>query len=931
MKKQKVISSVVALSMSLSACTSGSGGPSAGAQPLTAQEVSNLGEAQSLWVKLFDSDHPNFALAELLTPWLWSLDSKGLEAIKSRTLALDANSAVANDLQKSLLNLKFLTIMGDRSYIRDENLLKNSVFSQYTRLESQGAFNLQIRLQTAAEAQAQAYQKVQAAFNEKVKQNSREIARDMVSNLKPEAIAEINNTKGKDIKVAVQEIYQILKKWDKRLDAYDFAQEDEYKLLLYGYVAAEIYDHLKTNPTVQTIVQGIEQLQDIKKKAKEVQVVLRAMDGYHKKMTDGWKNMKKGMEGIQNQINTNPDWNVSLDANVTEQTKRESIEFITDLLLGKAPNGKKDGESILSGSHKMNENAKLFFEGAASTANAVDGLISGTRTIANTLGIELDPAIEDALNTAQKITQSVKVAEEVASAFASDGLMGAFGALAGSGGTSLMMGPVGAGAMALGQMQMNAELGKINARLDEVIKTQKEILKLQRETLARLEDLSHKLDEYHNQEMLAIDHVEQEVIVNRRVLRKQIDKNLNSCTSLVNQINNDIGDSMVTTLSDQSSAATRSSVAKALAEPTVRNALLKNESLRLSYLTCAEAMTNAFSSKALENTPLSGILDGTNYRATTLDYDTKLYQPALKFLAEKYQNKTLENMALHLPVADFVSLEKKSFYWKRNLNDGNSPFTSDMNELASVDAIEKYVGALLSLYPLVTISSGAWEGIPSVTESEWNGPLARGQKNNLSYFWLKSALKTINIAIAQQSLLAGESILPQLATNFGDIVSEEPNCKKTGSKYCFVRENQIMATNALNYYLYIRARDPAFVAAYTQAFRNNSVQQMTNILGVKFVGRLELVGGVKLFWKASTQTGLIDGRDQETTKLAIDLPKPEDLTKSMILYSTELSRLVKLQEKVADELTKVTPNNLSAQEQQYLTSLVLFSYAPPQP
>src|SRR5437868_7785259 len=115
-----------------------------------------------------------------------------MAAIKARTQTIDPESTAASELQKSLLQMKFKMIMGDRSYIQDENLLKNSVFSQFTRLESEGSFNLQIRLQTAAEAQAEAYKKVTTAFNEKVKANAKEISRDVVSNLKPEAIAEIN-------------------------------------------------------------------------------------------------------------------------------------------------------------------------------------------------------------------------------------------------------------------------------------------------------------------------------------------------------------------------------------------------------------------------------------------------------------------------------------------------------------------------------------------------------------------------------------------------------------------------------------------------------------------------------------------------------------------------------------------------------------------
>lgn len=914
MKNQKVISSVVAFSMSLSACTPGSSGSSEGVTPSAAQEVSKLGEAQSLWVKLFDSDHPNFALAELLTPWLWSLDKKNMQAIKARTQTIDPESTAATDLQKSLLQMKFKMIMGDRSYIQDETLLKNAVFSQYTRLESEGAFNLQIRLQTAAEAQAQAYMKVQAAFNEKVKSNAREISRDVVSNLNPDAIAVINNAKNKDPKVAIQEIYQTLKKWDKRLDAYEFASEDEHKLLLYGYIAAELYDHLKTNPSVQEIVKGVQQIQEIKKKVKEFRAVVTAMDQYHNNLTDGWKKMKDGMNGIKREIENNDVWNVEPTTELTEQSKKESVEFVTDLLLGRKPDGKTDGKSILSQPHPMSENAKMFFEGAGATANAVDNLISGTRTIANTLGIELDPGIEDALNTAQKITQSVKIAEQVATAFSSDGLMGAFGALAGGGGAALMMGPVGAGAMAVGQMQMNAELGKINARLDKVIEMQKEMLKLQRETLAKLEDLSHKLDEYHNQEMLAINSVKDEVISNREAIRQIINNDFTKCNAVLNRINSIVGGPESTSLNAISAATIRASLAKSLANPTVRNALLNEHNTKASFQGCGEALTNAFSHKSIANTPLAGSIYGLTKKATPLEIKDNFFDPALELLNKTYPQKTVANMALHLPVGDFKGLEKKSIYWKRNLKESSS-LNTEMRDMVSVYALENYIGGLLSLYPLVTVSADAWTNIPTVTANAWNGSMAGGQKQNQSQFLLKSALNTINLAIAQQSLMAGEPILPQLAEKFEDIVTEAKDCTATASNYCYVRRNQVMAKNVLSYYLYLRSQDPLFAAAYSQAYSSSSAEELVKILGAKFLGKVESQGGVKLAWLAEAN-------------VTVEFPSPADLEKKLISYPPELPILVKLQEKVADELTKVTPNKLSPQEQQVLTSLVLFSYTP---
>ncbi|MBS1970058.1 MAG: hypothetical protein JSU04_07105 [Bdellovibrionales bacterium] len=911
MKNQKLISGMLAVSMAVSACTSSSGGPAGITQPTVQDQVSQLGVAQEKWIQLTASENPNFALAELLTPWLWSLDSKSLESIRSRRISGDLDPSVRDAVQTKLDSLKQAMIFGENSFIQDETLLKGAVFSQVTQLESQGAFALQIRLQTAAEAQAQAYMKVQAAFNEKIKKDAKEIGREVVAGLGPKALEQINNTKNKNPKAAIQEIYQVLKQWDQRLAGYDFADQDAHKLLLYGYIAAELYDYLKDHPTVQDIVHTVDEVRAVGEKVKEVRLILASMDKYNDTLAEGWEKMKSGMQGIQKDIQNNPDWNIDPNLKITDESKKASVKLVTDLLLGQDDPASPEEKSFLSKPHPLSQNAKTFFEGAAKTAGAVDGMIDGARVIAQTLGIQIDPGLEDALNTAKKITQGVQVAEQVASAFASDGLMGAFGALAGPGGAALVMGPVGAGAMAVGQMQMNAELGKINMKLDKVIEMQKQILDLQKQTLAKLDDLSHKLDEYHNQEMLAIEGVQDEVLENRSAIRMQIDSDLSACKNLVNRVNSISNSGVNVPVNMLSTRTVQNTLAQALAVPSVRQALLNESSLRQSFARCGVAMGNAFSHKAIVETPLKAALDGKPGVATPLQLRKKRFDPALLTLASANQGKNYEKMALHLPAANFSGLDRKDFYAKRSLGSQDNSLGTDLSEMVSIYALERYVSVLLALHPMLAVSGEAWNSLPNAVESSWNGSSAVAQKQNQSEFWLRSALETIQVAIAQQSLLAGEPLLTNLVGKMETIVAEPVSCEAKDSKYCFVRENEVMAKNLLHYYLYLRAKDPNFVAAYTQAFSTNSVQDMVKALGIPFIGHLEAPANVSLVWKAES-------------KVSISLPKPEDLTKGIINYPPELSLLVKMQEKVADELVKVVPNSLKPPEQQLLTELILF-------
>lgn len=909
MKNHKLISSMIAMSMAITACTSSSG-PGSSAKPTAQDQVSQLGEAQEQWVKLTTSDRPNFALADLLSPWLWTLDPQGLKKVRTQTDALDMSSPSRQALVNHLTDMKLNMILGEKSYIQDPEIVKGAVFSQVTRLESEGAFSTQIHLQTVAEAQAQAFMKIQNAFNERMKKSARDIGREIVNGLDPAAIAQINGAKLKQGQEGIQQIYQALKKWDRILANYDFSGDDEQKLIIYGFVAAELYDFLKDHQTVQEIIRTVQAVQQISERINQARLVLKAMDQYRDNLADGWNEMKTAMDGMKNDIMTHPEWTNLTD--LSDQTKKESVRVVTDILLGQeTPNLDPSKNSILSGEHPLSKNAKMFFEGAAKTSQSVDNLITGTRTIAGALGIQIDPQVEDAMNKAQQITQGVQIAEQVAAGFSSNGLMGAFSALADTGGAAMVAGPAGAGMAAISMAQMNAQMGQMNQKLDKMIALQKQVLELQKQTLQKLEEMSYKLDLYHHEEMLAIQGVKNEVIENRRAIKNLIDKNLYSCGSLVSRLNsldNTVGNIELNTLSTESD---RANLAKLLANPKVRNTLLKESMTKQSYMNCTQAMTDAFSMKQVADSPLPAYQIGVANAATSRAIQDNLYSPALNLLLATYPNRSLDALGLHLPAADFAAISRKSFYMNRKVPATGSYLEKNISEPVSIESLETYTSTLLSLHPMLAIDVAAWTTIPNVIASSWNSDDSTEQSQSQSEFWLKSALETINVAIAQNAILSGEPILPQLFEKFHAILAETSDCQTEQKPYCFVRSNQVMARNLLNYYLAQRARNDQFLDNYTKAVAAKSADNMVTILGDKFMNKIS-VQGDRLALNIGDKLS------------AVVFPTVDELKAGRILYTADMARLVKLQEKVADELTKVTPNTLPSQEQQFLTKLILF-------
>lgn len=913
MKNKKWISGMIALCLALNACSSGSP-PNTPVAKTTSEEIANLSIAHQKWLELMDSEHPNYALAETLTPWLWSLDPQGLKAIQSRTEILNTESSVHQNLVETLLNIKQNFVLGQNSNIRDSELLKSAVFSHVSRLQSEGAFSLQIKLQIAGAAQTLAFQKIQKSFMDKMKADTPLFAREIVTHLDPQVIVQIDAAKGKGENLGPKEIYQILKKWDRRLASYDFPAEDTNKLVIYGYVATELYNFLKEQPSVREIAKAVQEVNAIGQKFTEARFIFKTMDNYQESLSNSWTKMANGMRGLQEDIKTHPEW---LDPRISDLSQKEAKRLVKNMLLGEDYSDyNPQGESILSEAQPMGKNAKMFFEGASEAANSVDNLIGGTRAMAQTLGIKIDPKIEDALNSAQKISQGVQVAQQVAQAFSSNGLMGAFSALSGSGVAALGMGPVGLGAGALMQAQMNAQLGEMNKKLDKVIALQKEILELQKQTLAKIEELSQKMDLYHQQEMLALKGIRNEVLGNREGLKQFINQKLASCTSLANRLSYAANKENLS-INMISIPSTRRALAEIMADPVVRDLLEVDDNQNTSFLQCKLAMDEAFSYRQTKDTPLWSLLDvpGSN-EATPFEKKEKLYDPALNYLLKYFPRQNVESQALHLPVASFNGLDAKKYYLSRKINGLDEKLAASMEAPVSVDSLEKYVSVLLSMHSVLSISVKSWKSLDSVVENAlYSSRKSMSQSN--SEFWLRSALQSVHTAIAQQALVAGEPLLSKLVQEFSLILADVSNCQTEPGTYCFVRQNDIMAQNLLNYYLNKRRGAPGFIESYARAYDAKNIKTLELVLGVSFINKIELQKDVQ---GNPTRLMLNFG----TTATSTPLPTVDEINSMRIYYSSDLPRLIQMQEKIADELSKVSRNSLLPEQQKLLTELILF-------
>ncbi|UOF00092.1 hypothetical protein [Bdellovibrio reynosensis] len=909
MKKQLITYSTI-LAMVTSACS-----PQNSREGKVAKANAASFESKD-WIQfqsLIKSENPNIALAEALTILMQEQNSELAVALRKKVA--EGDLLIPKEVNDEWIIAKQSMITEGATAIADGELLANSLNLNLDEVQRSNAFNNQINIKVAGIAQSLAMQHLLQTFDEQIKKDGGDIASDMIDQIAkkdPKVLEKINSTQSEeDYSNKIQDIIKYLKQADYVLLKYDFAKDDQTKMVIYTAAAGAIALHLSKHPTVQNMIKVGKDLQELHEKAKKVISLAKSIEEYGKQLKKDADDMGKSAKGVFDQLSK---LNVEINTSLSADGKQKARQVLDDILNGRAPTDipkdlppeveeqlKKTG--FFQRSREIETNVNTFINSASSASKSLENIVTATFNITNALGVKLDPGVQKAMNTAVKISQGIQVVGAVANAFKSGGFVGALTAFSG-GPATMALAAFGGGLGGGGpDPAIMAELAAIKQSLEEIKAMQREILENQKRTMVMIKDLALMIEQYHREEMMALVDIREEVLNVRDGISEINEEAFRSCQAMTSFA---LKKSPQFTLLnkkkyEQFNASNmdliKSTIREVNTSPRALTAFIKNGSSE-HFRTCQREISMVFmttengkfnralwSDRATKGSSRNGGTIATNY-----------YMPALEYLSSIVEEKEgrWQELALHLPVLDMKTLSgKKAFYLNQSGDESN---LEELNQLTATHKLEHYVTGLLILYPFLTIDMEDWtSGLDKVYVSA-----VSDETHERARQWLSNAFERVRMAIAQEALLAGEPLLPNLYENWQNITAEKGECDvEQKPKFCFVKMNNLMMDNLISYVLFKRLETPL---AKGQEARKSELKAIYDDQK-----RLAQVLGVAAEKVTKDQNGRYILSFGERTKVL--LPDFETVASGKIQYTEAMARMVRLEHKVADELLKISPNS----------------------
>ncbi|MFV8248680.1 hypothetical protein [Bdellovibrio bacteriovorus] len=903
--KNKLIPLTVSVVLTLSACAP---------QKETVREIVRTGDSADIldntslfpfWEQVAAGRSPNPALAELLIPYLSEQDrSKYLTANAADDTVL---AALESDRQMAK-NIYLLQTLGFRN---DPSVLNFTLNYKYNQMSFSAKglrddFNLKLQIQR----QNQAMDSLLKTYSERAKKLATELMPAYIQQLSPEDQKKLSAAVKGPRAEAIENTVEILKRYDKILAAYSFHDEDNTKLVVIGLVAGAVVDHLAKQPSIQELIRKAREVGDVVAKVREAASLVQLIQDSRQKMGDDWKLAKGAMEAILQEIKKSK-WELEF----RPETRVESLRLMSDALTGNLQSA--EGQGPLSEPQAINKNIETFVNSAASAAGRLDTILNATEKLAVTLGIKIDPGVQKAIDTARTVASVVNLTQSVMSAYASGGLIGAMSMVAGGPGPALM-GAVSGAAM---QAEMAADLKAIRRELAEIKQLQKQMIEIQLETMKMIRELAVVVESYHKIEMRKLQEIKSMIVMDIEAQRLLTHSEINSCEKMIQY-----GVSMNADRSQpyrlgsvRTVEATRQLLKTSLQEKgaLVRFARSSGES---NYETCQRSMTKAFGSKNANENPVQFVANFRNDELATFHKD--IYQPLVEALqSKKIISYPVMLTGLHLPAVNADSLRRKVEYAIRGEGAVHGVEQYDLINLISTEGLERYVENLLVLHPILSYDKADWlaaEKDVNTLKERYNISWAR------SNYWLENALSLVQSAIAQESLMAGEPLMPGLADQFGNL-SEVTECREDNLPSqrlaCAVRRNGILNKNLLGFVIRQRIPVEGLRTHYQKALSGLKTQPLEQALGLDFAGKIKVKepkekdeGKEKyLVFSWPDKDGLYETR----------LPSPDEVIHGEIVYTSNMKRLLVLQDKLIEAYLEVTPMAVDESVQKQVRRMIL--------
>lgn len=531
--------------------------------------------------------------------------------------------------------------------------------------------------------------------------------------------------------------------------------------------------------------------------------------------------------------------------------------------------------------------------------NARD-FVSSTRVLAKALDVRLGKDVEKALN---KINNVASVAEKVAGAIKlamGQNYLGAASALVGFASGDPF------------QAQINGKLDQISSKLDVMHQLNLDIYKAQIETMKMISNLALLVDEQYMHQLNLLNDIRDIGLVNSGMLLSLVGEDVSQCDFVLEKkIEKSLDRAGILRANKNAGQLYFQDLFYSQESSKREFQFIASQSKKLEN--CYDGLIQVFRDSDLSKGLLSFeyLIAGEQvYLEAQRDF-----RKVVGFFTRNHPESSL--FSFDVPVSKVTSLEAMNNDLISEQVFGRDFLYTDQNfvTLLSVKKLEEVVGSLLLLYPLLDIDLNAWERGPrAVLKSYTEGDLVSVRP---SFDLLKQALKLTKIAIGQEAFIAGTPVLQDLVRNYerfanSDIGMNESNLYRSDFMQALYH-NKLLMRNLLVARIHSNL---SHLNTYTEAYEIRDIETLSRLLGGsgKMVDSDTHTGELMFYFSSSNVTGQKD---------FISLPTPEEIKEGKIQYTTNMKRLLDLQDRIIHELLKFYPEKVSPQEGELVLKLIV--------
>lgn len=868
-------------------------------------------ESAAINITLSRPNAANIAVAQIIS---------NLSSIEQKNKLSDSQQLLKelNQFNQKWAQLKHSLIVGDKGLSSDPTIYSSSMNASFGQSTASSSFNHDIAFKAVTAIESQALHNIIQIYNDSISEQSKYLAPAFLNVLqreRPDLLSNIIKTTNiKERSRQVQMIASYLREADKLLLAYDFSYDDQEKLIVYTAIAGTLAQHLSKHPDFTKLIENLRKLADLKFKIDQIILLSNSLKNYAEQTRQSSQEVFESAKKVVHKIQ---DYQSNLDLTLSKEGKIKAQALLSDVLNGQA-GGKVSNVSdqelqekgFFHRKHELSQSVQSFVSSSEKASASLAGIVQVTKSLSTLTGYELPQEVEQALDTATKISQGLQLANGVIAAYSSGGFVAALSAFSG-GPATMALAVIGGGMGGSGpDPVVMAELHTIQRELAEVKELQKQILEYQKDTMVMIKDLAALSYEMHLAQMSALSDIRSDLATVSRAVNAVDMRDFQSCKVLISMPFMNASLNRYPSVRELN-ASNAMFIKKSIFDVTQSQEELVrflNFGSSDHFNECKKELSKTFLSfdhKKFDRTiwayEYGNALDGASI------YET-LFSPAARFLSFavlSFRGSTpIKQTGLHLPspTYDYIR-DHKRFKFKSAVN------IEEINNIYSLLAphkLEEYVSALIILHPYLSLKSvDSWKSKPELIANE----AVSEEALSFSRLSLANAYRLVESAIIQEAILSGEPMLAELSTMFSNILRETTPCQDPSkSTFCFARKNPLIMKNLLSYYLRASNGRDNF-SSYEQHHQTQSLVNLAGLLGLPHT-RLKAVDNAVFLILSSDKS------------LTVQLPTPQELTAGQVQYTNSMHRLLQLQQLLADEILKVTPQGLSPNELTHLRRFI---------